>query len=284
MEKQKVNMIEFIPSKDVRDYIIETGRQFTDFEKAALLYHLELSFYERQEQLQKIAETTDDSNLKEQILERIEMDTTCIDMFTKCNQGFVYAVVRYRYDEPDICGYFGSVDLAYKHGMKQGCRFDIDKFQIVGFSDSEIILPKGYWNPYLSPSKEFAECVDEMEYDGDAIATLSYDKGGILLDYYSQELRSSDDELLYHFFSPMRFENAYVDIPNPFEKGDRVKVVTTGEQGIVVTSQQQWEMFSEKVMLGTLYDFFDVCITVDFEEDGQCNREHICHLFLERCE
>lgn len=37
-------------------------------------------------------------------------------------------------------------------------------------------------------------------------------------------------------------------------------------------------------MLGTLYDFFDVCIIVDFEEDGQCNREHICHLLLERCE
>lgn len=277
-------MIDLIPSKDVRNYIIETGRKFTDFEKAAILYYLELPFYEKQEQLQKIADATDDSNLRAQIAERIEIDTACINMFIKCNQGFMYAVVRYRYDEPDICGYFGSVDLAYKHGMKQGCKFDIKKFQIMCFDDSDVILPKCYRNPYLSLSKEFAECFDEMEYDGDAIATLSYDEDGILLDYYSQELRSSDAELLYHFFSPMRFENAYVDIPNPFEKGDRVKVVTTGEQGIVITSQQEWAFEQALVASGIVYDFFDVCITVDLEENGQCNREHICHLFLERCE
>ena len=33
-------MIDLIPSKDVREYIKKTGREFTDFEKAAIIYKL----------------------------------------------------------------------------------------------------------------------------------------------------------------------------------------------------------------------------------------------------
>lgn len=37
-----LDILELIPSKDVREYMKETGRVFTDFEKAAIIYNLEL--------------------------------------------------------------------------------------------------------------------------------------------------------------------------------------------------------------------------------------------------
>ncbi len=66
-------MFELIPSKTMREYLKAQGREFTDFEKAALIWnapHRTLS--ERIAALEELAESTSDELLKTQIAERIE--------------------------------------------------------------------------------------------------------------------------------------------------------------------------------------------------------------------
>ena len=93
----------------------------------------------------------------------------------------------------------------------------------------------------------------------------------------------SDEKKLDIIFNPRRFENAYVDIPNPFEAGDIVRLTTDGGQGIVMTSQKEWKEYNEKMKATNCADFSDVNIIVDLLlEDGHIVHNHINPIFLEK--
>ena len=90
-------------------------------------------------------------------------------------------------------------------------------------------------------------------------------------------------EELEILFSPARFENAYMEIPNPFEKGDMVRVVGTDRYGMVRTSQAEWEEYKVRMHQMTGKDFIDASITVDFLcGDGEFSHDHINPIFLEK--
>ena len=277
-------MIELIPSKDVREYIKETSRTFIDFEKAAIIFNLYLPFYQMQHELKTIAENTKDNVLKAQLVERIEMDIENIEAFKLNIEGFVYSVNSYEYEkEPFVCGYFATADLAYDHGKRQGRKFDIEKYQIVGFNGSEAKKIKSYWNPYLFKTLESDKQVEEHEYGGDAVAKFCFDKKGTLRNFWSSEISHSDEKKLNMLFNPMRFENAYVDIPNPFEAGDIVKLTTNGGYGVVKTTQKEWKEYNEKMKATNCADFSDVNIIVDILlENGHIVHSHINPIFLEK--
>lgn len=85
-----------------------------------------------------------------------------------------------------------------------------------------------------------------------------------------------------------RFENAFIHIPNPFGRGDIVRLTTDHEgHGIVETSQLEWQEFLERVESGGAKwaDFSDASVTVDFlQDDGGIMHSHISPAFLERFE
>ena len=86
-------------------------------------------------------------------------------------------------------------------------------------------------------------------------------------------------------FDPARFENAYMEIPNPFEKGDVVHVVGTDRYGIVLISQTEWEAYKLRMNQVTGKDFIDASITVDFLcQNGQFSHDHVNPIFLEKIE
>ena len=130
-------MLEFI-SNDVREYMEQNHLEFTDFEKAALIYHAGLPALEMLDRLEKLAKTTEDASLREQILARLASDRQDMEAFRNNAEGYVYAVETYEDEhEPYICGYFATADLAYAYGMKQGVKFEIEKYLIVGFNGQE---------------------------------------------------------------------------------------------------------------------------------------------------
>lgn len=281
-------MLEFI-SKDVREYMEQNHLEFTDREKAALIYHSGLPVLEMLDRLEKLAETTEDASLREQIHKRLAYDRQDMEAFWNNAEGYVYAVEnREDEHEPYICGYFASADLAYVHGMKQGCKFNIEKHLIVGFNGREAKKSKGYFNPYFFEEMDIKECITETDYDGWSEAAATYSKDGVLEYFWSSEIERSDEEHISMSYDPARFENAFFPVPNPFEKGDVVRSTEHPEEhGIVATSQQEWKEFLERVESRRLkgVDFSDASITVDFfQEKGDFMHSHINPAFLEKYE
>lgn len=251
-ERTKGNMIELIPSKDVRECIKKTERTFTDFEKAAIIYNLCLPFEKMTQELMELGNTTRDEKLKKQLNERMQYDEKCLELYAHKKKGYVYIVFKPGYD--DIfrpCGCFTESDPAYFHGKKLKQPFMIEKYRL---------------------------------NHADSVAALHFDASGELLYCYSREkdrknreVRLSDEK-----GGSERFEHAYVDIPNPFDAGDRVRCIQEGKCGVVVTSQEEWKRENE-CRKKQAADFGDIGITVYFrEDDGRTYGDSINPLFLER--
>ena len=280
-------MLDFI-SLDVRGYMERNGLEFTDFEKAALIYHSGLPVLRVLELLERLAEKTEDALLKEQILARLASERLDMEAFRDNDGGYVYAVEALEDDEPYICGYFAAFDPAYAHGMKQGCVFEIQKFQIVGFNGQEAKRSKGYFNPNLMDSPTVKECITEHDYCGFSEATARYGSDGTLEYFWSSEIERPDEEVISVLYDLSRFENAFIYISNPFERGDIVQLTTVREShGIVATSQREWKKFLEQVKTWKKknVDFSDASITVDFLQDnGKIAHSHVNPAFLEKFE
>ena len=280
-------MLDFI-SKDVRAYMEQNGLEFTDFEKAALIYNSDLPVLRMLELLEQLAEKTEDASVKEQILARLASDRQDLEAFRDNTEGYVYAVEARDGKEPCICDYFATADLAYVHGMKQGCKFGIEKYLIVGFNGQEAKKSKGYFNPNLMRELDIERCIVEHDYCGRSEATVWYNKDGALEYFWSSEIERSDEEEISMSYDLSRFENAFIYIPNPFERGDIVRLTTVREgHGIVATSQREWKEFLEwvKTWKKKGVDFSDASITVDFLQDnGKIGHNHINPVFLERFE
>lgn len=74
-------MLDFI-SKDVREYMEQKGIEFTDFEKAALIFHSGLPILEIHRQLEKLADETDDDVLT--AASDVYTGRCSLDRFTDC--------------------------------------------------------------------------------------------------------------------------------------------------------------------------------------------------------
>ena len=72
-------------------------------------------------------------------------------------------------------------------------------------------------------------------------------------------------------------------IPNPYEKGDRVRFAgDKGKVGIVDVSQEDWRRHVEKALKpGAIEDYSDASITIRY----QYTHDHINPIYLEKvCE
>jgi hypothetical protein len=303
------NLMDFI-SKDMQDYMDENWLSFTDFEKATLIYNSYLPVNERYDRLEKILAITDDEKLKKQISCEIELFNDDMSVFMKNMGGCVYAVKSYEFqDEPYIDGYFASLALAYNYAIGQDYRFDIEKYRINGFAGvtdggtmlaEDVVEPvkgKVYTNPYLFQTGEdddllsldsYRSYVDEVDSMDRPVAVAHYSEKGVLMDFYSSEMVRDDADEIKRCFSPELFKNAFIYMPNPFERGDIVRTIADKtSHGFISDSRENVEIYYEKVRNGAfnMVDYTDTGMTVDFvQDDGSICHSHINPAFLEKYE
>lgn len=285
------NLIDFI-SKDVKKYMSENGLEFTDFERAALIYHSGLTVNEKHKRLEALGESTADEALKAQIAERLRVDREDMDAFKNNTEGFVYEALIFdpeAYGEPDLIGFFGAFDFAYSRAEKSGFEFEIKKHKLVG-NNNPPHKYKNYYNPYLFTAKTEDECVKECDDDWYfPEAEFKFAKNGEIIWFISREVERGDKETLFLTYDHSRFENAFYSVPDPFEKGDIVSVIANdfaaSGRGIVVTSREKYDKLCGRVKRGELNsaDYSDVAITVDLlTERGEFSHNHINPAFLEK--
>jgi len=79
-----MDIMELIPSADVRAHIQETGHIFSDWDQASILFNLcGLTLAEKAVLLRKLESQTQDESLAVQIKERLEFEQKAQDIFFK---------------------------------------------------------------------------------------------------------------------------------------------------------------------------------------------------------
>lgn len=249
MKKEDLEIL--IPSKTVREYVLETGWEFTDFQKAALLCHRGLLLKDEYLYLRALGERTTDHVLQKQITEYLGEIEKGFQAFRENSGRRCIYVLKVREEggpwdgEYLDEGCFFDWETAYEYGKKEDAPFEIEKFLVDDMPVSED-----------GPCSHYAD------------AGIRFDKEGEAVCFWSNEMDKFDNK---------RFDNAIIEIPNPFQRGDIVKCKGTDGRdffGIIEGEREEWEerlaRHLERVKEGdTCIDFSDLIISVAFLcEDG----------------
>lgn len=201
---------------------------------------------------------TEDESLKKQLSERIAYDEKCIALYKERATGHVYVLSSIEKRNFDVCGYYADHDTAYKWGLEEKLPFWIEKYRLVGREDAE--------------DESFA-------------AMFLFDEKGRLWTFQSMESDQEDPGICGGF------EEAYVQLPNPFERGDFVRIMERDaderdmdncDVGIVATSQEQWK---RPPAFPDCRDWSEECIIVNFiDKRVGFVHAHLEPIFLEKCE
>ena len=273
----------YVVSKDTRNYLMETGHKFTLQEQATIIQNGRNAIKEKHIDLFKIMEKIEDSDIKRQIKERLAYDADAIKIFEENSEGYVYALIYQEYDDNDIIsGYYGSFDIAYDAGIREGVRFKIEKYQIV-FEDSQVVLPKAIWSPLIEPNIEKQVEVSK-EYTGCPVSGQYYNEEGDLIYYWSDEMPIERMRVV-DSLSNKRFENMFIKIPDPFISGDKVR--TLGEKeyhGIIVKGAKNNIIDKrKKKSLDDIKDYADASLIIDVIDDiGYGLHLHVNPFFVEQ--
>ena len=273
-------------SKTEKEYLKSVGYKPSDRELATLCYQLYTDDPNlRITKLGGLMAQTTDETLKKQIEERVEYDKEEWDLLTSNPEGKYVFVIEHHdkeYDLDEVCGIFRHFVEAESYGIKkfQDERFEIHKYLIVDgeLPDSEYV---SVFNKGLFGEDNIK--VERREYDGGDVGNATYE-GKICRYYYvrgvSFDKRRNTDET-----DPERFENLFIPLPHPFDRGDLVSMKRGDREvyGIVEESREDWERFLKRVEDGLFADFYDASITVDFmNEKGDFMHDHICPMYLEK--
>ncbi|MCR4634656.1 MAG: hypothetical protein K5754_00350 [Butyrivibrio sp.] len=267
----------YIPSPEVKELIKKENIEFSDANRATIIFNSGLTLFELHRELKKIADNTADDRLREQIGERIAYDLNALKLFTDDRGGYVYQLFIGNESYGD--GFFSNVKPAIEMGKAVKKEFSIEKHQII--SDPENVRPmKVIDTAWIEP--EPSNRVHRHIMPGAPLAGIRFDKKGLITDYYSCE-RSDEEDIRIEGCSAERFEYSYVVIPNPYEKGDRVRFVDDkGKAGIVDVSQEDWRRHVEKALKpGAREDYSDASITVRYPE-WEYDHDHINPIYLEK--
>lgn len=197
-------MYDFIPSEFVRNYYMEKGIEFSDRERATMIWDQPSSYEEAHERLGKIAAETSDKELKSEI-ERLLAHLDELLERMKANEDH-----KYIYTLGMTNAYFYSYDEAYQFGIKKfkGERFKILKFPVGNWTqDKDLVIPK------------------------EGIAGFNGDGKLFFL---------SDEP---SFMKNIGFANAFVPLENPFERGDIVMNCFSREIGVFESAKTDCPYF-----------------------------------------
>lgn len=275
-------MIKQIISKDVLAYLEEQGRSLSDRELATIVYHADLSTPELLQSLAEVKNQTKDTELAQEIEERITYEQRCLERFRE-NDGscFYETSIVEENGTNTVTGHFATLALADEHAKQSDDHlekpFVIKKYQIVGLCE-KVIVPIGHFNPRWHPNAVPAL----WDYDGGEISGCRYRADGSILKWWSMELQEEGHAI--EDWGEHRFEDKFLDLPNPFQQGDIVHVMGKDNVGIVATSQGEYQKFMRHVEERKLpLDFLDWVVEVRLlREEGSCTHRHIPPVYLER--
>lgn len=273
-------MMNFI-SKDMQKYMAENNLEFSDFEKAALIYNSALSVKEKHVALKRLAKETSDEALKQQIADRLNDDRRDMEAFMNNAEGYVYVVLKLNDRDKyfgNEYGHFSDWQTACANGMALGCEFGIKKFRIIS--------SENYPSRKINPSPDLYH-LTHQEYEVFAWEDDLYPQAGFyfrsdgtLYHFWSSEIKR-EDKAVPDAWAKGRFENSPVRMPNPFEKGDIVRFMKTGKCGIVEMSKEEWSSV-ERAKTG---DFTDSELHVFlFDNDGGADHCCLSPILLEKYE
>ena len=238
-------IVENIVSKTLQNYMQENNLFFTLKELAAITYNSNMPQFWKMERLDAIAKQTDDESLKKQIKELNELEMFQIQTHYQENESSFYLL--YNYETHGLEGIYLNSNAAEKAGMELGVGYRIEKYNL---KNPKVLV--GY-----SKSGFFEKEVDDLP----AESWQFFDKKGNLLSFYSSAKNKSNEEMNDIFYGEDHFQTSPVYFPNPFEKGDIVRSISTGTVGVVETSQETWRKLEKHQETG-YFDFWDYSLTV----------------------
>lgn len=249
-------MWDFIPSKSVREYMNRSGFTCSDRDLASMLYQSAPPLAELHRLLAQLAQRTTDGDLRREIEERLAYDRCAVERFSANDGRFLYLLLRG--ENSETAGYFTRAEAAQEAGKAENLPFAIQKHL---FRDA------------ASP--------DEPSSAHGPLATFHYETGGTLQDFWSCEL---PQEQTARLCSAQRFEERFAALPNPFQRGDIVRLVDCPDPlGVVETSREEWDKLVADARTGRRdLDCFDATLQVELlYSDGAFGHDHISPLRLE---
>lgn len=286
-----MDVIDLIPSNDMREALREDGRVFTDMEKATIIHNLRLGPERTRRLLEQLEAETDDDVLREQLRCILAEGDRLMRRFREDDEGYAYVVTLYDDESQPTDGlgsvYFDSFSLAYEFGRAQKVPFEVSK-----------------WHVYdRIPEGSVRECITD-------VGTLVFDETADLTDDdlwdmdisepQRASVMTSGEECPYY----MHFWHRWLDLPNLYERGEIVRVLDklpsyihpAYDWAVVNVDPEGWEEHRQRVndwlaeveqdegaAHDGLADYSDMQILVEFPcKDGTFMHAHINPMFLER--
>ena len=261
-----------IPSKIVRDKM-----DLDNMDDVAVATLIENKYFMRDENMKMfelVMNQTDNKALKKEINEYLKYEIYMYDVLTGKNDGnYIYMLMVEEKNDEYCNGCFFEYEDAYRYAVhtKENCR--IEKRPILGMGNNKVYPDSELGDEPLLDSKHYN--------DGNEIGAVEIDVDGeieyIWLADYKCE-KDYDESLFY----------SYVDIYNPFERGDIVtKTEDKNYVGVVATTKKVWDEEMERIKKhdpdkSFNPDFTDEVIIVDvISEEGYVGHDHICPTELE---
>lgn len=243
-------MMELPISKDIKELYKKQNKEFTDSERATLFWNSMLSCNEKLTALKEIMESTKDEVLKEQIQRRLDIETEKEKLLMLRDSDYIHSVILDNGKSTD--GVFHSVDAAISFG-KENCE--------------ETFIIK----------KDLLEDKVESELDEDTLlgGEAEFKKDGTIVDCWCYHSRDMEVTII-NAIEATDFEEAYIDVLNPFEYGDIVHIIGDSRPAIVVTSQEYWRNLKEHQKKSRFpQNYYSNSLTVEFlYPDGEFSHGH----------
>ncbi len=254
-------MFELVPSHFMKDYFSEVGFEFSDFQKATLIWNaLGKTRSEITAALEELAATTDCEITKRQIRERLEFEKKKYDVFRDNSSArYVYVI------EDRACrrsfGYFAEYEKALKYALKYSdehkTECSVNKQLIVKTEES-----------FKRREETAGLSVYEGETDGfhlcggEPVSGVSLDRRGRIQRIWSCEL-PEEEESAVNESREDRFEHPFIKIPFQMEIGAPAKNIISGAYRIFTQRKAEWDECMRHIGDRKLrVDFSDVQVIV----------------------
>ena len=263
-------------SETMKNYIRHTGWQFTDSHIATLLYNFPFPYFVTRELLEAIHDNTEDETLKKQLEQRFEVDDLKLEWLKQSMKNTVFTVKSFDLSE---MGTFDDYDSAMESVKDFNDEFSIEKTQMLS-EDAEPSV-QGHSFPLRNMNAENQTDFWDFDSAPETLGTIYFNEEKLIHRFWTI---TSDNEYIRKVdnLDSSRFENAFVPLPNPFEKGDKVQRLSTGETVVINTSKEQFNDTIARAEKNAAYDYNDTYISFKYN-DGEGEKDDLACLFeLER--
>lgn len=266
-------MFELVPSQLMRKFFCDVGFEFTDFQKATLIWNAPgKTRKEILDALRELSEITEDKNVTQQIQERIKFEDKIFAAFIN-NQLSKYVYVVVDSEDGCSCGFFGNYYMAAEYALKytkenksKWC--SIRKQLIVSTTEDKKV--RNHWNGYPNMGIKTEEY---SEYNGEAVAEATLNSDGEIKNLTSYEIPKQNEPMC----GTGRFEHQFIKIPFDLQAGTPVKDVINGTYGILAQGKEAWNKYLQNIENRKLHvDYSDIQVGVyRLTKTGYWSHEHI---------